>query len=309
MRKNGNLLGSLMLLLCAFIWGTSFVAQSEAMNSMGPLTFQAARSFLGGAVLLPVIFCYSAVRKRRTADCKETPEVKKKTLWVGVLCGIVLCTASLLQQYGIAMGTSGGKAGFITALYIILVPIAGVLFFKKRVHPALWACVGAAVVGLWLICIKGDFTLEISDLLVIGCSFVFCLHIILIDRFSPGLDGIKVSCIQFFTAAVISLIGALIFEKPEISHLTDGWFSLFYAGVLSSGVAYTLQILGQQRTEPTAASLLMSLESVFAVVGTVGISIISGAPQFPSLRETIGCLIMFGAIIAAQLLPKVRERS
>lgn len=293
-----------MLLACAIIWGTAFVAQSEAMDSMEPLTFQAMRSYLGGLVLLPLIAGVDITKKKAGIYRKPTPEERKKTFLVGVACGTVLCVASLFQQYGIAMGTSGGNAGFITALYILLVPVAGLVFFKKKVHPALWLCIGAALVGLWFICIKGDMTFAVSDIMVLICAFVFTAHIIVVDRFASGLDGIKVSCIQFFTSAVIATVGMLIFEKPSVSQLLDGWFPIVYAGVMSSGVAYTLQILGQQRTDPTVASLLMSLESVFAVLGTVAVSIIQGHPEYPTARELIGCALMFAAIIAAQLLPQ-----
>ena len=308
MKKN-TVAGTVMLLICAIIWGTAFVAQSEAMDSMKPLTFQAARSYLGGLVLLPLIAVMDMAKKKIGIYKKASPEEKKKTLSVGIVCGIILCTASLFQQYGIAMGTSAGNAGFITALYILLVPVAGLIIFKNRVHPLLWACVAASVGGLWLICIKGNMTFAISDLLVLCCAFVFTGHIIVVDRFAAGLDGVRISCIQFFTSAIIATVGAFIFESPTLSQISDGWISIVYAGVMSSGVAYTLQILGQQRCAPAVASLIMSLESVFAVLGAVGMSIIVGSPEYPTGRELLGCAVMFAAIIAAQLLPQAGRKT
>ncbi len=307
MKKN-TAVGTVMLLVCAVIWGTAFVAQSEAMDFMGPLTFQAMRSYMGGLFLVPVIAAADALKKRSGRYEKITPQVRRRTFIVGIVCGTILCVASLFQQYGIALGTSGGNAGFITALYILLVPVAGLVFFRKKVHPALWLCIAAALVGLWFICIKeGGTTFRLSDILVLICAFIFTAHIVTVDRCAGELDGIRVSCIQFFTSAVIATAGMLIFEKPTAAQMLAGWIPIIYAGVMSSGVAYTLQILGQQRTDPTIASLLMSLESVFAVIGTVTISLINGAPEYPTARELVGCTIMFAAIIAAQLLPEKKK--
>lgn len=309
--KKTTAAGTVMLLVCAVIWGTAFVAQSEAMDSMGPLTFQAMRSYLGGLVLLPLIALMDAAKKKIGIKKERSREEKKKTLRVGVICGVILCVASLFQQYGIALGTSGGNAGFITALYILLVPVAGMIFFRKKVHPLLWACIAAALLGLWFICIKSraEISFRLSDILVLICAFVFTAHIVTVDRLAGGLDGVRVSCIQFFTSALIATAGMFIFESPDISQLLDGWFPIVYAGVMSSGVAYTLQILGQQNCEPTLASLLMSLESVFAVLGTVAVSIIAGHPEYPTARELTGCIIMFAAIVAAQLLPEKEEKA
>lgn len=309
--KKTTAAGTVMLLVCAIIWGTAFVAQSEAMDSMGPLTFQAMRSYLGGLVLLPLIAIMDAAKKKIGIYKKRTPEEKKKTLVLGIICGTILCVASLFQQYGIALGTSGGNAGFITALYILLVPVAGMIFFRKKVHPLLWLCIAAALAGLWFICIRSieDISFRLSDILVLVCAFIFTAHIVTVDRFATELDGVRVSCIQFFTSAIIATVGMFIFEKPTVSQLISGWLPIVYAGVMSSGVAYTLQIVGQQRCEPTLASLLMSLESVFAVLGTVAVSIIAGHPEYPTSRELIGCVIMFAAIVAAQLLPTKEEKS
>ena len=298
--KKPSVIGMVMLLVCSFIWGTSFVAQSEGMKLMEPFTFQAVRSLLGGTVLIPFIIVSDIIKKRNGSYTKPSKRVRRRTLLVGMGCGVILCVASCLQQFGMAMGTDGGKAGFITALYILIVPLLGLLL-RKKVRPVMWGCIALGIAGLYLLCIHGGFTVEPGDGLVMICAVIFAVHIVMIDIFVPGLDGVKVSCIQFFTSAVLSGICMFIFESPSWEQLKGGWFSLFYAGVMSCGIAYTLQILGQQRTEPTVASLLMSFESVFAVLGTIGFSFIMGEPQLPTAREWAGCALMFSAIILSQL--------
>ena len=183
-----------MLLICAFIWGTSFVAQGTGMDHMGPFTFQSVRSFLGGAVLIPFILITKLIRRKNGTYEKESKKKRLRTLFVGVGCGSVLCLASCLQQFGINAGTDSGKAGFITAMYILIVPIFG-LFMKKRVRPVMWVSIALGIVGLYFLCIHGAFTVMPSDALIMLCSVVFAVHIIMIDRFVPGLDGVKVSCI------------------------------------------------------------------------------------------------------------------
>ena len=298
--KKSSVIGMVMLLVCSFIWGTSFVAQSEGMKLMEPFTFQVVRSLLGGAVLIPFIIVSGIIKKKNGSYTKPSKRVRRRTLFVGMGCGVILCVASCLQQFGMAMGTDGGKAGFITALYILIVPLLGLLL-RKKVRPVMWGCIALGIVGLYLLCIHGGFTVEAGDGLVMICAVIFAVHIIVIDTFVPGLDGVRVSCIQFITSAVLSGICMFIFESPSWEQLSSGWFSLFYAGVMSCGIAYTLQILGQQRTEPTVASLLMSFESVFAVLGTIGFSFIMGEPQLPTAREWAGCALMFSAIILSQL--------
>ncbi len=302
-----------MLLVAALLWGTTFVAQSEGMAYMGPLTYQASRSVLGGLFLVPILYFSTLFKKKHKLYEKPSRERKIKTLKVGVLCGCVLTVAALLQQYGIEMGTESsgelyaGKAGFLTALYIILVPIFG-LFLKKKVHPLVWSGVGVAVIGLYFLCVKGSFAVESCDIVTLSCAVVFALHIITIDSLAGELNGVMISCIQFFTSAVISGIGMFIFEEPSLSAIGDGWISVAYAGILSSGVAYTLQILGQQRTEPTIASILMSFESLFAVLGTIVFTALLGEAQLPSLREWIGCALMFLAIMLAQAPDFIAKR-
>lgn len=298
--KSQKLIGNFMLLFAALLWGTTFVAQSEGMDHMGPLTYQAARSVLGGLFLIPIILANDTLKKRKGTYKAPDKNTKKKTLIVGVICGVVLTVAALLQQYGIALGTTSDKAGFITALYIVLVPVYG-LFLKKKVHPIVWASVGIAVLGLYFLCIQGDFSILPCDIVTLLCAVVFALHITVIDTLAAPLDGIRISCIQFFTSAVISGIAMFIFESPSIGAIMDGWISVAYAGILSSGVAYTLQILGQQRTDPTVASILMSLESLFAVLGTIVFTAFLGSVQLPTAREWIGCALMFFAIMLTQV--------
>lgn len=306
--KSQKLIGNIMLLVAAILWGTTFVAQSEGMDHMGPLTYQASRSILGGLFLIPIIFIMDSVKKKRGTYAPPTKETKKKTLLVGIVCGVILTVAALLQQYGIALGTTSDKAGFITALYIVLVPVFG-LFLKKRVHPLIWAGVAVAVTGLYFLCIQGDFSVLPCDLVTLCCAVVFALHIVTIDNLAAPLDGVRISCIQFFTSAVISGVAMFIFEEPSLTAILDGWVSVAYAGILSSGVAYTLQILGQQRTDPTVASILMSLESLFAVLGTIVFTSLLGAPKFPTVREWIGCALMFSAIMLTQIPDIIKKNN
>lgn len=291
--KRQQLKGSLMLLLTAIIWGCAFVAQSAAMDSVGPFTFQATRSLLGAVVLIPIIL---VMDKKKKNDQEHIEHLKnKKTLLIGgVVCGVILCAASNLQQFGIVT-TDPGKAGFITAMYILLVPVLG-LFIGKKVQNRLWLCIVIAAAGLYFLCINGSFSLASGDILVILCAVVFSFHILAVDKFSPITDGVRLSCIQFFVCSLISGILMLIFEKPELNSIIAAAVPILYAGIGSCGIAYTLQILGQKYTPPTIASLIMSLESVFAVIAQIVILRI-----VPSGREIIGCILMFAAIIISQL--------
>ena len=286
---------SLLLLLTATIWGSAFVAQSVGMEHVGPFTFTFARSIIGGVVLLPCILLLGKW-KRGFAT---------KTEWIGgICCGIALCVASNFQQVGIQF-TTVGKAGFITALYVVLVPIFG-LFLKKRVPALVWGCVALSVAGLYLLCMPaGAFTLALGDLLVLICAVLFSVHILVIDYFSPKGDGVVISCIQFFTCGILSGIPMLFFENPSLGNMMDAKWSILYAGVLSSGVAYTLQVVAQKNVNPTIASLIMCLESVVAVLAGW---IVLG--QDMSSREILGCVLMFVAIVLAQLpVPeKTKER-
>ena len=297
-QKRDNLVGSLLLTLCAIVWGSSFVAQSAGAQFVGPFTFISIRSLLGSAFLLPVTWCVDAYKKKKGTFAPQTPAQKRFFLKGGLLCGTALTAASVLQQFGIDRGTASGKAGFITALYILLVPIFSVVL-RKRIRPIIWPCAAGAVCGLYLLCIKGGFQLQRSDLYVLACAAVYAVHILIIDRVSPHVDGIKLSCLQFFVSGVFSGVGMLLFEEVQPELLWSAAGSIAYSGIMSSGVAFTLQILGQQRTEPTLASMLMSLESVFAML--TGMLVLH---EIPTLRETLGCVLMFAAILLAQLPDK-----
>ena len=285
-----------ILFLTAFIWGTAFVAQSVGMDHIGPFAFNAVRSYVGGVALIPVILFFN---RRKTAQQRQTEQANRKTLILGgVCCGTALAVASLFQQVGIQY-TTVGKAGFITALYIVIVPILGI-FFHKKVGMKLWVSVVIAIVGLYLLCMTGSFALQLGDLLILICAFCFSGHILVIDYFSPKVDGVQMSCIQFFTAAVLSTVVMFFVEGvPSVQDVLLSWIPVLYCGVMSSGVAYTLQIIGQKGVNPTIASLVMSLESVIAVLAGW---IILGESM--SSREIMGCVLMFAAIILAQLPDK-----
>lgn len=285
-----------ILFLTALIWGTAFVAQSVGMDHIGPFAFNAVRSYVGGVALLPVILFFNS---RKTAERRAEEKANRKTLVLGgICCGIALGVASLFQQVGIQY-TTVGKAGFITALYIVIVPILGI-FFHKKVGLKVWVSVVIAIVGLYLLCMTESFSLQMGDFLILICALCFSCHILVIDHFSPKVDGVQMSCIQFFTAAVLSTVAMLFVEGvPTVQDVLLSWIPVLYCGVMSSGVAYTLQIIGQKGVNPTIASLVLSLESVIAVLAGW---VILG--QSMSGREVLGCVLMFGAIILAQLPDK-----
>ena len=291
-----------MLMLAAFIWGTAFVAQSVGMDYLGPFTFNGIRNFIGAAALLPCIYLLNRLNEKET-DKKEADSSSKnqrKDLIIGgISCGVVLFTASSLQQIGIQY-TSVGKAGFITACYIVIVPLFGI-FLHKKIGLKIWTAVALAVAGLYFLCITEKLTIGRGDICIFACAIVFALHIIVIDYFSPKVDGVKMSCIQFFVCGVISLVPMFVLEHPEMVAVIRSWAPILYAGVLSSGVAYTLQIVGQKNVNPAIASLLLSLESCFSVLA--GWLILR---QRLSAREAFGCVLMFVAVILAQLPDKKR---
>lgn len=287
---------SLLLLLTATIWGVAFVAQSVGMDYVGGFTFNMARSLIGSAVLLPVIW-FMGRNSSKKAEETQGSSSRKDLLWGGLACGILMCLASNFQQFGIKY-TTVGKAGFITACYIVLVPILG-LFLKKKCSPFIWLAVAMSVAGLYLLCITDGFSIGKGDILVLICAVLFSFHILVIDYYSPKVDGVKLSCIQFLVCGILSGIPALIFEKPEMSAVLTAWQPILYAGVMSCGVAYTLQIIGQKNMNPTVASLILSLESCISVLAGW---VILG--QQLSAREIAGCVIMFAAIILAQLPQK-----
>lgn len=292
---------SLLLLLTAVIWGVAFVSQSEGMQHMGPFTFSAARSILGCVVLLPVI-AVIRVKAKKSGDESRRRLPLKPTLIGGLCCGLALTAASLLQQFGVSM-TTVGKSGFITALYIIFTPILGI-FIGRKAPWIVWVSAGMGAVGLYLLCMNGEeFFISTGDLLVLACAVMFAVHILVIDHFSPQTDGVVLSCIQFFVCFVISAVCALIFEQPSFGQIADGAVSVLYAGVMSSGVAYTLQIVGQKGLDPTVAALILSLESVVATIAGY-IAYLTGflaADQSMSARQIAGCAVVFAAVILVQL--------
>lgn len=291
--KREQVRGSLLLLLAASIWGSAFVSQSVGMEYVGPFTFNCVRSLIGGIVLIPCI----AFLNRGKSKKKMTASEKKRLLLGGICCGIALTTGSTLQQFGI-MYTTVGKAGFITAFYIIIVPILG-MFLGKKCGMSVWISVVIALAGLYFLCITDGFSIGKGDIYVFLCALAFSVHILVIDYFTQFNDGVKMSCIQFFICGIICFVPMMLFEHPEIGTILLAWKPILYAGVMSCGVAYTLQIVGQKHMNPTVASLILSLESVTSVIA--GFFVLH---QNLSQRELIGCVLMFIAIILAQLPQK-----
>ncbi len=303
---NKKLQSDIMLLITAVIWGSAFVAQ-KAGAVLEPFTYNGIRMFIGGLVLIPVIFVFQklGIGDDTGEKTEEEKAAEKKVLIKGGLCcGIVLCIASTLQQFGLYFDTDAGKAGFITSLYIVIVPILGILL-KKKVRPIVWLCVVMGAFGFYLLTMAGKgsgFSLHTGELFVLLCAFAFSCHIMVVDHFSPKCDGIKLSCIQFLTVGVIGIVCMFIFENPVWADILDCWLPILYCGVLSSGVAYTLQVVGQKHAEPTAATLILSLESVFSVLFGVLV-----AGESLTLVEGIGCIVIFIAVIIPQL-PSKEER-
>lgn len=292
-----------MLLLTALIWGCAFVAQSVGMDYVGPFTFNAARSLIGAAVLVPCIALLKKIQKKEEGPEEVHKKEDKRTLLRGgICCGVILAVASSFQQFGL-LYTTVGKAGFITAMYIILVPLLGI-FAGKKVGLRIGISVVIAVAGLYLLCMTESLRLEAGDILVLLCAVVFSFHIMVIDHFSPLVDGVKMSCIQFLTCGILCGICMFLFEAPKLSMILAAWKPVLYAGVMSCGVAYTLQIVGQKGMNPTVASLIMSLESVISVLA--GFVLLH---EVLSRRELFGCVLMFAAIILAQLPERKRAEN
>ncbi len=302
MEKTSIIRQNVFPILAAFIWGTSFVAQSMGADYVPAFTFNASRAAVAALALLGVCFLFRRLPRRDTEDCaaKKEPAVshsRRDLLVGGISCGTVLTVATNLQQLGIET-TTAGKAGFITALYIVIVPLMG-LFLHKKAPLTVWAGVAAAVAGLYFLCIQDGFSISKGDFYILLCSFGFSAHILLIDHFTQKVDGIALSCVQFLVVAVLSAIGMLLFETPTLEGLHMGLWAILYVGIFSSGVAYTLQILAQKDSNPTVVSLLLSLESLFATV--------SGAlilHDRMSGREYLGCGLMLAAVVLAQLPEK-----
>ena len=287
---------SFLLFLAACIWGLAFVFQSKGMEYMDPFTFNGARALIGAFSLLVFVLVRNRVTGKKFRDLDW-----KITLTAGICCGAALTAASTVQQFGIVY-TSVGKAGFITTLYIIFVPIAGILF-RRKVSRIVWVAAGMAAVGMYLLCINESLSVNIGDVLVFICALFFTAHIMIIDHFSPKTDGVVISLIQFTVCGVICMICAFIWGDPAWSQITSGISTLLYAGVMSCGVAYTLQIVGQNGVNPTVAALLMSLESVVATItGVIAFQIgFLKVDQTMTLRQVAGCVIVFAAVILVQL--------
>lgn len=289
-----NLKGSLMLLLAAFFWGTTFVAQSSASESIGAFTFNATRSFVGSAFLAILMLIIN--KKNNNVEIKNE---KKSVIYAGIICGLVLFAAMNTQQWGIVLYPSdvpsSGRSGFLTATYVVIVAVFARLFGKK-IHKIIYLSVVMCIIGLFLLCVTDGFSsIYLGDVFGIICAFCFALHIMVVDKFSH-CDSVKLSCVQFFVTGVLSLVAMFIFEKPDIIQIREAWFSILYAGILSSGVAYTLQMAGQKYAEPAVASVVMSLESVFAAIG--GCIVLN---EVLSIREIAGCIIVFLAVVLAQI--------
>ncbi len=283
-------------ILAAFIWGTAFVAQDMCADSIGTFTFNATRYFIAVLALLVVILIKDGLAKDKPSLSPIQKKAANKQLWLGGLCcGTALAVASNFQQAGMVAGTDSGKAGFLTALYVVLVPLFG-LFFKRKVNLSTWIAVVLSVVALYLLCIKGEFSLAPGDLLILVCAVCFAVHILVIDHFTAYCDGVKLSCIQFLFAGIISAICMFIFETVDFAAIWSCTLPLLYVGIFSCGVGYTLQILAQKDSNPTVVTILLSLESVFAVIA--GAIILK---QQMSVREYIGCAVMFAAVILAQI--------
>lgn len=304
MEKN-KLAGNFFLLMTALVWGLAFVAQRVGMDYVGPLTFTALRFWLGAAVLLPVLYFMdkkSISWKSASPGDDEDNAVKNKTLIkAGVICGTILFVASILQQYGLVF-TTAGKTGFITALYIILVPIFG-LALKHKPGIMSWIGVVLGTIGLYYLTITETFTIARGDFVVLIGAFFWAGHVLFIDHFNPYVDPIKLSITQFVVCAFLATIGMFLFETPSLQAIISGVVPLLYAGILSCGGGFTFQILGQRHTSPTVASLILSLEAVFGAV--FGFLLLH---EIMSPRELAGCMLLFSAVIISQL-PQRKARS
>ena len=306
---------SCLLFLAALIWGCAFVAQSVAMDYIEPFTMNGIRCLIGSAVLVPYILIAGKIKQKKENDhnsqnqsmvehnenhnigqntAEEKKEKIKMSIIGGIFCGIALTLGTTLQQFGIQT-TTVGKAGFITALYIVLVPVFGI-FIGKKLTGKLVSAILLSVVGLYLLCMTGSFSLQSGDIMIMLCALAFTFHILIVDYYAPKGDGVLISCIQFLVCGVICCIGMMIYEKPEISQILAAKVPILYAGVMSCGIAYTFQIVGQKDMNPTVCSLILSLESVFSVLA--GWVILH---QTLSSKEALGCILMFIAIILAQL--------
>ena len=302
--KKMKLGSAALLFLAAFIWGVAFVAQSVGMDYVGPFTFNGCRFLLGGLVLTPFAWLRNRQQEEsaafQTKTLEEQRQYRKTTIVGGLCCGVAICIASSFQQIGM-LYTSVGKAGFITALYIVLVPVVGI-FMKKKVSSTVWAGVVLASIGVYFLCITESFSINYGDILIFICAVCFTFHILIIDHFAPKADGVALSCIQFWFSGIVCMGIALCQESPEVASILQAMVPILYAGIMSCGVAYTLQILGQKNMKPAVASLILSSESVISVLaGWVFLNEVLTGRQF------FGCALVFVAVILAQLPGKSED--
>lgn len=291
-----NIKQNSLALLAALIWGVSFSAQSMCAAHIGPLTFNAARSLIAFAALAAVDWTASRLVPGRKSMSQLDSSAKKRLLAGGCACGVMLSLAANMQQLGITAGTSAGKAGFITAMYIVLVPVFGLILYRRKPSLLLWASVALAAAGLYFLSVTEAFDIAPGDVIMMGCALLFTGHILVIDRFSGELDGIQMSCIQFLTVALTSGAGMLVMERAGLPGITQCVLPLLYAGFFSSAMGYTLQILAQKDSDPTVISLLLSLEALFGAIG--GAALLG---ERMGLRELLGCGLMMAAVILAQM--------
>ena len=291
--------GSLLLLLGAVIWGAAFAAQRIGMDHVQPFTFTGVRMLLAGLVMIPASYL-----ARKKSGAESTPERRRDQRKGGILCGILLFTATSLQQVGLVY-TSAGKAGFITALYVVLVPVAAWLLFRKQPGRVIWAAVGLAVVALYLLCMPAEgFQVEKGDAMLLGCAVCFTGQILCVDHYAPRVDGFTLARDEFLITGVLGMAVALVTEEIRPEGLLEAIIPILYAGILSGAVGYTIQIVGQREVNPTVASLIMCMESVFAVLtGAVLLG------ERMTLREGLGCVLMFAAVILAQLSTLIRGKN
>lgn len=288
MNKRTSLKGLIFLITAAVVWGFAFVAQRIGADSMPPFYFNFSRYLLGSVSLIPVILLFERGARDKT--------MHKTTLKIGIIAGIVLASASHLQQLGIIMTDSAGKSGFITGLYMVLVPLIGI-FLKKKTTLQTWAGAILGVVGLFLVCMSGGkLTFTIGDILLIACAFLFAVHITIIDTFGDRIYSLRFSMTQFGSCAFVNLIGMLIFEEPAIAQLGEAMIPVLYCGIMSVGVAYTCQVLGQKHSEPTSASIILSTEAVFSAIG--GAIILHEKMSVPAY---IGCVLILCGILLSQI--------
>ncbi|MBQ3085983.1 MAG: DMT family transporter [Clostridia bacterium] len=295
-------LGPLMLLLTALLWGIAFVAQSVGTEQAGPLTFNGVRTIIGAVCVLPVALFFRRKNEKKLTVPKTEEEKKEDNrilLKAGVLCGLVLFCATNLQNLAFEY-TDAGKIAFITSLYMLFVPVFGLVFLRKKVRAILWPCCAVGLLGMFLLCMgEAAHGINKGDVLTLACSVVFAVHILVVDRYVDRVDPVMMSCIQFFVAGTLTVICAFILEEPSIAGIRACIGAILYAGICSSAIAYTLQIVGQKYTEATVATILLSMESVFGAISSAII-----LHETMTVREVIGCALMFVAIIVSQLPEK-----